>query len=301
MNTVDTDKDINVDIQELQEKSLEILKVFKSFCDDHGLLFYFCGGCCIGTVRHQGFIPWDDDIDVFMPRDDYEKLAILWPQKMQDTQYRYCRSNENEFLRSLLCAISDESTTFVKERQKDLDISHGVRLEILPLDGCPSSRIKRKIQIMWALIYQIYLNQEAPVSKGKLFKWIGEIMLRLFPSWKARYRIAKFAEKQMSKYPIRECDKITELCARYQYMVNEYPKEAFEKAIYKKFEGVDMPIPQGYDVYLKMAFGDYMQLPPKEAQIPKHDAVYIDVNTSYKTYRKKYYFTEGVIETEVDR
>lgn len=284
-NTMDTSDELIA----LQQKSLEILKVFKDFCDKHHLLFYFCGGCCIGTLRHQGFIPWDDDIDVFMPRADYERLAELWPKEMANTQYRFCRSNEADFLRSLLSAISDESTTFIKERQCDLDISHGVRLEILPLDGCPSSRLKRKGQILWALLYQLYMNQEAPTSKGKLFEFAGKMLLALAPSWKQRYKLAKFAEKQMSKYPFDQCEKTTELCARYQYMVNEYPRKAFESAVYKDFEGLEMPIPVGYDTYLKMAFGDYMQLPPEEHRVPKHEAVYIDLENSYKTYKGKYY------------
>lgn len=277
------------ELMALQKKSLEILQVFKEFCDKHHLLFYFCGGCCIGTIRHRGFIPWDDDIDVFMPRKDYEKLTELWPAEMGDTKYRFCRSNEKEFLRSLLSAISDETTTFIKERQSDLDISHGVRLEILPLDGCPSSRSKRRLQILWALIYQLYMNQEAPTSKGRLFEWGGKLLLGMAPSWKRRYKIAKFAEKQMSKYPIESCDRITELCARYQYMVNEYPREAFESAQYQQFEGLEMPIPVGYDAYLQMAFGDYMSLPPEEQRIPKHEAVYIDVENSYKNYKGIYY------------
>lgn len=278
-------------LEALQKKSIEILKVFKEFCSEHGLLFYFCGGCCIGTIRHGGFIPWDDDIDVFMPREDYEKLAKLWPEKMKGTQYTYCRSSADVFTRSLLSSISDESTTFIKERQCDLDISHGVRLEILPLDGCPSSAVKRKLQIIWALIHQIYMNQEAPTSKGKLFELLGKIMLAVVPTWKLRYKLAKLAEKHMSKYPFSDCEKVTELCARWQYMCNEYPKEAFTEAVWKSFEGESMPIPKGYEVYLTMAFGNYMQLPPEEARVPKHDAVLIDVNHSYKQYKNRYYLT----------
>lgn len=276
------------ELKALQNKSIEILLVFKKFCEDHNLLFYFCGGCCIGTIRHKGFIPWDDDIDVFMPRKDYEKLSVLWEKEMKDTPYRFCRSNENKFYRSLLSAISDENTTFIKERQKDLDISHGIRLEILPLDGCPNSKFKRKIQILWALIYQIFCNQEAPTSKGKVLEIVGKIMLFFVPTWKGRWKVAAFAQQQMSKFDIDDCDKVTELCARYQYMVNEYPKEAFSSAVYKEFEGLEMPVPKGYDTYLKMAFGDYMQLPPEDKQIPKHDAVCIDVNVSYKKHKNMY-------------
>lgn len=69
-----------ISLRELQNKSLEIALYFKDFCNEHGLLFYMCGGCCIGSLRHKGFIPWDDDVDVFMPRDDYEKLKELWPK-----------------------------------------------------------------------------------------------------------------------------------------------------------------------------------------------------------------------------
>ena len=278
---------MNEELRKLQEKSLEILLVFKEFCDRHNLLFYFCGGCCIGTLRHGGFIPWDDDIDVFMPRDDYEKLGPLWESEMADTKYRYQRDNENLFLRSLLTAISDEETTFIKERQIDLNISHGIRLEILPLDGCPSG-FKRKKQIFWALVHQILMNQEPLTSKGKLFEIPSRLLLGLFPTWKSRYRMAKRAEKNMSKYKIADCEKITELCARWQYMVNEYPKEIFSSATYKEFEGYLMPIPVGYDTYLHMAFGEYMELPPKEGQIPKHDAIIVDTEKSYKEYKEYY-------------
>lgn len=281
-----------IDLKALQEKSLEILEVFQRFCQEHHLLFYFCGGCCIGTLRHGGFIPWDDDIDVFMPRTDYEKLAEIWPKEMGETPYAFCRSNEKQFFRSLLTAISDENTTFIKERQADLDISHGVRLEILPLDGCPNSRIRRKIQILWGLTYQIYMNQEAPTSKGKALELVGKAMLALVPGWKRRYHLAKFAEKQMSKYPFDACEKTTELCARYQYMRNEYPHAAFASAVNRSFEGRQMPIPVGYDDYLHMAFGDYMKLPPAEAQVPKHDAVLVDLKHGYRQYKGKYYCTE---------
>ena len=101
--------------------------------------------------------------------------------------------------------------------------------------------------------------------------------------------MAMLAKRQMTKYSFSECDYITELCSRYQYMVNEYPKEIFENATYMDFEGVSLPLPKGYDTYLKMAFGDYMQLPPKEEQNPKHDATVIDLNNSYKVYKGKYY------------
>ncbi len=277
------------DLDRLRRKGLEILLYFKEICEKNDLKFYFCGGCCIGAIRHKGFIPWDDDVDVFMPRDDYEKLRDIWNEQADTERYSYVRTDEHDFTRLLFAMISDNDTTFIKTRQWDLDTNHGVRIDILPLDGCPNSRFKRKMQIMWALVYSMFMTREPHESKGKALKIISKVMLALAITDKNRYRIAKFAERKMSKYKIEDCDKITELCAWYQYMVNEYPKSAFESQLYVDFEGYKLPIPVGYDDYLKMAFGDYMQLPPKDKQVAKHDLVYYNLEEGYKKFKGKYY------------
>ena len=277
------------ELRALQLKSLEILRDFDCFCRRYKLRYFLCGGCCIGTVRHGGFIPWDDDIDLFMPRPDYERLKKIWERNVDRdgegrARYVLCRSDRDHFLRSMLTAIVDERTTFIKERQADLDICHGVRLEILPLDGCPKGRLKRRIQILWALTYQVFNLQEAPTSKGKLLEWTGRVMLALLPTQRLRYCMWRLAEEQMSRYPFDQCSHITELCSRYQYMVNEYPKEVFEKAVFKEFEGERFPIPAGYHRYLTMAFGDYMTLPPENEQVAKHEAVVVDLERGYAQY-----------------
>ena len=277
------------DLDKLRRKGLEILLYFKDICEKNNLKFYFCGGCCIGAIRHKGFIPWDDDVDIFMPREDYEKLAEIWEKQANTEKYSYVRTTKDHFTRLQFAMISDNDTTFIKTRQWDLDTNHGVRIDILPLDGCPSSRIARKMQIMWGLIYSMFIVREAHSSKGKLFEIVGKILLALALTDNNRYRIAKFAEKQMTKHKISDCEKITELCAWNQYMVNEYPKSAFEEQLYVDFEGYKLPIPVGYDDYLKMAFGDYMKLPPVESQVAKHDLVYYNLDEGYKKFKGKYY------------
>lgn len=289
MNDQQIKADIPVeDLHRLQQKSLELLLYFKKICDENHLLFYFCGGCCIGTVRNGGFVPWDDDVDVFMPREDYESLAQVWAEKADTQRYGYARTGRNMFTRLLFTTISDNNTTFIKTRQCDLNIDHGIRLDILPIDGCPDSRIQRKIQIAWALLYSMFNIEEPPTSKGKGLETIGRILLAIVPK-KLHCAVWRLAERRMSRFPIRKCHKVTELCAWYHYMVNEYPAEAFRSAVYKKFEGYDMPIPAGYDAYLSMAFGDYMQLPPLECRVAKHDVVFYDLDHSFKLYNGKYY------------
>lgn len=280
------------DLKVLQSKGLDMLLYFKQFCDENNLLFYFCGGCCIGTIRHNGFIPWDDDLDVFMPRKDYERLKELWNKKADTDRYACVFANENLVDGNLMVTIRDCNTTLVKDYQENMNICHGISMDVFPLDGYPNSRLKRKLQMFWALIYMQYCAQIVPVNHGKLMSFIGKFMLALVPSKRVRYKIWRFAEKQMSKYPIEECENITELCAGPYYMKNKYPAKLFESAIYGEFEGYQLPIPVGYDEYLRIAFGDYMKLPPEEKRIAHNNMLFFDANNSYKIYRGKEYLKE---------
>lgn len=283
--------DINSkELREVQLKSLELFLYFKQICDTNHLTMYFCGGCCIGTIRHKGFIPWDDDIDVFMPRDDYEKLYDIWTKNADLERYPIQKPGEdNDYGRLIFTVINDSETTFIKEERADLDINHGIALDILPLDGCPSSKIKRNIQIFWSLIYSLYCANMIPTNHGKLISLVGKVALFFIPGDNLKRKIWKFAEKKMTKYSIDNCEYVTELCSGPKYMKNKYPKNAFEYPIYKEFEGYNMPIPVGYHDYLTIAFGDYMKLPPKEQQVAHHYVTYCDMFHSYKKYKGIYY------------
>lgn len=272
------DKDL---IKAIQNIDLEIALFFVDFCKSHDLLCYMCGGGCIGAVRHHGFIPWDDDLDFFLPRKDYEKLKQLW----KDTEkyaLRFPTKEDNDH--NIFITLRDKTTTMIKYYQVNYDIPHGIAIDIFPLDGCPSGRLARKKQLFWALIYQLYGAQMVPKNHGKLVEGTGKALLKVVQSSSARYKIWKHAEKKMSKHSIEDSSFITELCAGPRYMHLEYPKELFEEALLADFEDTKLPIPIGYDGYLKMAFGNYMELPPEEMRIPSHEA-FIDVTRPYTEYK----------------
>lgn len=276
-------------LRQMQLKSLDILLYFDSFCKSHDLTYFLCGGCCIGAVRHGGFIPWDDDIDVFMPRRDYETLKEVWTDTgAYSIEYP---TREHPTQRQII-TICDNNTTVIKKNLQHLDICQGLVLEILPLDGCPTG-IRRKMQIFWALLCSIYMVGRAPVNHGKGKYYLGKLALSLVPfkSWQSR--LWRFCERKMTQYPMEDCDYVTELCAGTQVLKNAYPKSCFSHAIPMNFEGHMFSMPADYDTYLRMVFGDYMQLPPEEEQVFHHDYAFIDLENSYRIYRGKKYFTKA--------
>lgn len=110
-----------------------------------------------------------------------------------------------------------------------MDITQGIVLDVLPLDGYPNKKTERKIQCFWALIYSLYCAQTVPVNHGRLIAGIGKIMLLVVPNKKIRYKIWKYAERQMTKLRIENCNGITELCSGPGYMKNWYQKKRLKK------------------------------------------------------------------------
>lgn len=269
-------------LRELQLKELDTLLFFKEFCEKNGLTFFLCGGCCIGALRNKGFIPWDDDIDVLMLRPDYEQFLRLWNEQKTSERFVLLNTDDNTFTGNIFATIVDTNYTCVKENQANLNVPHGLVMDIFPVDGCPDGKIKRYIQYFWTLIYSLFLAQIVPENHGGIVGFGSRLLLNLVKSQKARTRIWKYAQKQMSKHHIDDCNYVTELCAGPHFMKYKYPKRIYSGTTNVEFEGHQMPIPVGYDEYLTIAFGNYMDLPPEDDRIPHHDLVELDLNKPCK-------------------
>lgn len=278
-----------VELRELQKVSLELLDYFDQFCREHGLSYTLCGGGCIGALRHGGFIPWDDDLDVHMLRGDYERLSKIWKENAHSKDYHLVRTTEDIFCDTMLTQISDQNTTFIKKNQTHLDIDHGVKLEIIPLDGAPEGRWKRRVQLFWALIFYLFNRGFAPENRGRLARYMGKVLLFFIRSKKGRAKVWKFAQKQMTKYPPEDSPYLSELCVTWKYMKLRYPREIFQGERRVLFQGRKLPIPFRAEEYLSMAFGNYLELPPEKERVPKHDAAFIDLHQPYRKYRGIYY------------
>lgn len=282
-------KDNSCGIADLQDKMLEIFKYFQMICKENKLTYWAGTGTCLGAVRHNGFIPWDDDMDIYMPRHDYEKLWKRWNHVSSDPNYKLCRTSRVKNYRHRAMQIVDLRTTFINERCINDDIEHGVYIDIIPMDACAPSLISRCVQIFNAIIYSIYNIQIPPdFQGGKLMRFGTKFLLGIIKNPDKRYRIWKKAEKRLSYFDTRTAKKFTDLYIYFWMIFKPMPAKWF-KTVEVPFEDTTINIPVGYDSYLRILYGDYMTLPPEEGRVVKHNTVKIDLDNPYTIYKGTYY------------
>ncbi|MBQ6654667.1 MAG: LicD family protein [Erysipelotrichaceae bacterium] len=277
-----------VTVRELQKKMLEIFRYFQQLCQDNGLRYWAAGGTLIGAVRHHGFIPWDDDIDVFMPRRDYERLYELWPAIGDNENYALLRTDERVNIHNTDMQLADRNTTFINRHSVDEDIVHGVSIDIMPFDGCPDGLIGRAWQIYHAVMFGIFNVQRLPDHQGKLLRLATSAVLNSVKNPEKRYQIWKKHEKAMSRYDFDKAGEAKELVTSFRALFWPHPRRSFD-LIEADFEDLKITIPAGYDGYLRRIYGDYLSFPPEEERTAKHDIVFMDLNHGYQQYRGIHY------------
>lgn len=282
---------------ELQEVELNLYKEFKRICEVHHLMYFAIGGTCIGTVRHKGFIPWDDDIDVAMPIEDYKKFIEIAPDELPPTIELYLIDEHPHWFRNFI-KIHDSNTTFAEADSKDhLDRYTGVYMDIMPVYGMPKGRIRQMVKSYINDYYQ-YMNrrQRIPYTNGRHFIDYLTKILR-FVHGKKRNELTLYNElidRCFGKYAFSNSDKVlfgwrdrienAHLAFSYR-TVFDYAD--FASTIELPFEDTTMRIPIGYDHYMTTEFGDYMKLPPEEKRIT-HNTAIVDLNKPYKEYIKEH-------------
>lgn len=288
-------KDNSFGIAEMQGKLLDILKYFISICEENHFQYWLAAGTCLGALRHQGFIPWDDDLDVFMPRADYEKLWELLRDK-ENGRYKLCRTTREKNYHHRVMQIVDLNTTFINSRCKDEDIEHGIYIDIIPLDGCPNGKIQRLLQAVHSVLFSIFNIQcKSDFNNGKMtpiINFVTETLLKLVKDPEKRYRIWTREEKMMTRYAWNEGTHIRNVAGTFKALKNPFPREWFgERKV--PFEDTQCVIPEKAEAYMTFMYGDYANLPPTEQQAVKHHTEYIDLHNPYTKYKGIYYCREG--------
>ena len=273
--------------RQVQRVILEIYKEFQRVCDQHNLRYYAIGGTCIGAVRHQGFIPWDDDIDVAMPYEDYQKLRSLrnpFRPPFEIYDYNIFKQDSCLFLK-----LHDVDTAFIQySAVKYADRYIGCSIDIMPVCGIPDDD---KLQVRFLQKCRIYniLNhaQRFPLREKKKFLgkalWLLSVPFRLTKPY--NYYSGKM-EKLFSQNQFGTTAKIM-----FGWRMNKkrmlFHYADFSDYIEMPFEDTTMRVPIGYDNYLRKDFGDYMTLPPEEERISMHPTAVIDLQKSFREYAKE--------------
>ena len=280
------------ELKKLQFKNLEIAEYLVDFCDKHGLKVYLYAGSLLGAVRHQGFIPWDDDIDMEMPAPDYKKLLELWPKEADTDRYSLVYQTKDYNDHHLSASIKDNYTTFITEASVDIDGVQGVGIDLGPMHAAPKSKIGQKLQLICAAGCSLFKASRLPNRQSKVVYVASKILLGVFRTRRIRYFIWSTLEKWAS-IPDKKYDK--QIYARefsmFPYIRWIFDKKWFDEVKKVPYEHTEMPIPVGAHEYLTKRYGNYMELPPEKDRHPEHRIVFMDLNTPYIEYRGIMYYT----------
>ena len=268
-------------LQKLRYIQFEIFKYFIDICKKENLQYFLLGGTALGAVRHKGFIPWDDDIDVGMPREDYEKFLIAARKYLPEHYFlQNCFTDNNYPLN--FSKIRDSRTTFIETTCQNIKMNHGVYIDVFPLDGYPSQKLKQIIYdkintVLKTRISFIYTKQRT----NKLTSRIGTFILKgIIPDYRTAVNLR---EKLIKKYKYSSCELIFN-CSGAWGKKEMMPKSCFNNGKSGKFEGLDVMLPEDSARYLTNLYGDYMKLPPVESMICHHHTTIIDLDNPYTKY-----------------
>ena len=257
----------NIDL--LHQVDMAITKEVVALCDKHNLTYYMLGGTMLGAIRHQGVIPWDDDIDLGMPREDYERFLEIAPQELPQGLKVVNYRNTPEY-QYYITRIQDVDTKVEEERIGNDNRYTCASIDIFPIDGTPNNPLLRKIyffrvlyhRALMSLCYKDSIDRKRKRSKKeKLLLWIMERIPveKLTTPYKQKCKIDKLLRKQnvaKSKY-------IGNIMGAYRTR-EIVPADYYGEGAFYQFEDMQLRGLATYEEYLTYTYGDYMQLPPED-------------------------------------
>ena len=269
------------ELSPLQSKLLEMLKWFDAFCRAHRLRYYAVGGTLLGAVRHGGFIPWDDDIDVAMPRPDYERLAALIGDSTTEHYYLETVHSKDASYCYPYFKLYDTETTLTENKRRKL--RRGVFLDVFPLDGIGSDYEKgmRHFDRLQAK-YNFYLTRVGGFRKGRsIYKNCAVFLSRLIPKFLVddeKLRVELDALCRSCDFETSEwVGNLLGAWRKREIVKRDVIGEPKDYA----FENMQVLGVEDYDAYLTHIYGDWKQLPPEEKRVSHHDFLEFDLHRSY--------------------
>ena len=266
-------------LRKLQLTQLEILKVFDRFCQEHGLKYSLYAGSLLGAVRHQGFIPWDDDLDVCMDRAEYDRFLKLWPEHPVAGYVLQNKENSKYFDQSFT-KLRKDHTTFLQDEWEIGNHHTGIFLDIFPVDRIPNGKWNRAVFKARCMVYQLMTREFVPPKGNPVVKLGSGMILACVPK-SLRPKLRSRMLKRITKYN----DDVTLETVFTENMAalrKTYAVDLLDKFVKLPFEDGEFWCFAGWHDHLKTMFGDYMTPPPESDRAWKHHPIIIDFEHNYE-------------------
>ncbi|MCI1923283.1 MAG: LicD family protein [Lentilactobacillus buchneri] len=255
--------------QTIHQIELGIFNRFVQIATKHHLHYVATGGTLLGAIRHHGFIPWDDDMDIAMLRDDYQRFLEIAPKEFKNDHY-FLQTPWSDHNFALSYAKILDQNTFIEEHNNINNARKGVFLDIFPLDKIPTSDAKRRRQMIdiKRLDSRIYLKLRYNIIDNPIRKFYGALSTEQIDT---ANDFKKARENMMTAYNDRvNLDQVKNLASQYAYEKEIFSLEQLQETEIVPFEDTQIIVPSDYDAILKQMYGDYLKLPPENHRSEKH-------------------------------
>jgi len=272
---------ISLDIKRIQSVELEILKITVDILEKNNIRSFLVGGTCLGAIRHNGFIPWDDDIDIGLFREDYEKARIVLMRDLPK-EYLYIDNRTNPENPYNFGKVKKRGTAFVQAGDEHLNIHHGIYIDLFPFDDCADTIDKcinemktiKRYRLAADIANMNYYKGDVPRKFAqRCLIFLGHLLLD-------KRRI----QNKIDKLCMRHLGQHSELVCSFlgQYSTKDiFDRSVFGEGTFVEFENSFFRVPVKYDEYLSRVYGDYRKLPPLDKRVAPHDILFLDFDSEY--------------------
>lgn len=268
---------------DLQRVELDMLAKTVDICNKLGIRYYLVCGTALGAVKYGGFIPWDDDVDIGIFREDYNRFLREAPKLLPKELFLQTNDTDPGYT-NIFAKIRNNNTTYIEKSVKNIKMHHGVYIDVFPLDGYPKDVKQQKKLEKKKRLYRKLLSCNYTVPRS-LTGRLSTKLLRIMGFHKRTGKIISKYTKMVSACPVAGSDLICNH-GNWQGSLEYAPKHQYGEGVAASFEGLTVRVPERYDEYLTQKYGNWRADLPEEEKVGHHYYSIMDLDKSYVEYTR---------------